>query len=80
MVDGLPRAYRFFSASDKSAKIRMYLFAEILHILNHSSEYNRWIWLRFVQDGVEILKKVLPEAQLLENSVAKVMRGARSGQ
>ena len=48
-------------------------FGKILHILDHSSESNRWIWLRFIQDGVKILKNVLPEAQLLENSVAKVM-------
>ena len=54
-------------------------FAKILDILGHSSESNRWIWLRVVQDGVKILKNVLPEAQLLENSVAKVMRGPRSG-
>ena len=53
-------------------------FANILDILGHSSESNRWIWLRFVQDGVKILKNVLPEAQLLKNSVAKVMRGLRS--
>ena len=67
-----------FSAGGKFAKIRMYFFAKILNILGHSSEFNRWIWLRVVQDGVEILKNVLPEAQLLENSVAKVMRRSRS--
>ena len=53
-------------------------FAKILDILGHSSESNRWIWLRLGQDGVKILKNVLPEAQLLENSVAKVMRRPRS--
>ena len=53
-------------------------FAKILDILDHSSESNRWISLRVVQDGVKILKNVLPEAQLLENSMATVMRILRS--
>ena len=64
-----------YSASGKSAKIRIEKICQILDILDHSSEFNRWIWVRFGQDGVKVLKNVLPEAQLLENSVAKVMRG-----
>ena len=43
-------------------------FGKIFDILGHTSESNRWIWLRVVQDRVQILKNVLPEAQLLENS------------
>ena len=54
-------------------------FANILYVLDHSSEFNRWIWPRFVQERVKILKNVLPEAQPLENSVAKVMHASRSG-
>ena len=54
-------------------------FAKILDILDHSSESNRWIWLRIIQDRVEVLKGVLPEAQLLENSVAKVIHALRLG-
>ena len=54
-------------------------FAKFLDILDHSSESNRWIWISFIQDGVKISKNVLPEAQLLENSVAKVMRRPMSG-
>ena len=53
-------------------------FAKILDILGHSSESNRWIWLRLGQDGVKMLTNVLPEAQLPENPVAKVMRRLRS--
>ena len=79
--DGLLSVSRaiLFSAGGKFAKIRVYFFAEILDILGHSSESNRWIWLRLGQDGVKVLKNVLPEAQLLENSVAKVMHALRSG-
>ena len=63
--ENLPKSERIF-------------FAKILDILGHSSEFNRCIWLRFVQDKAKILKNVLPEAQLLENSVANVMRDSRS--
>ena len=59
-------------------KFERNFFAKILDILDHSSESNRWIWLRVVQDRVKISKNVLPGAQLLENSVAKVMRDIRS--
>ena len=52
-------------------------FGKILDFLGHSSEFNRWIWPRFVEAKVKVLKNVLPEAQLLENSVAKVMRETR---
>ena len=60
-------------------KYKRNFFAKILDILDHSSESNRWIWLSLGQDGVKVLKNVLPQAQLLENSVAKVMHDSRSG-
>ena len=52
--------------------------AKILDMFDHSSEFNRWIWLRVAQDGAKILKNVLPEAQLLENSVAKIVNNLKS--
>ena len=79
--DGLfPFLEQYFSPPVSNLqKSERNFFAKILDILGHSSESNRWIWLRVVQDGVKILKNVLPEAQLLENSVAKVMHALRSG-
>ena len=79
--DGLfPFLEKYYSSPVANLqKSECIFFAKILHIFDHSSEFNRWIWLRLIQDKVKILKNVLPEAQLLENSVAKVMRGSRSG-
>ena len=74
-TDGFPFLEQYSSPPvanlQKSERI---FFAKILDILGHSSEFNRWICRRVVQDGVKVLKNVLPLAQLLENSVAKVMR------
>ena len=80
-TDGFPFLEQYYSPPGANLQTsECNFFTKILNILNilgHSSESNRWIWLRFVQDKVKALKDVLPEAQLLENSVAKVVRGLR---
>ena len=77
-TDGFPFLEQYSTPPGANLqKSECIFFAKILEILGHSSEFNRWIWLRIIQDGIKILKNVLPEAQLLENSVAKVMRGSR---
>ena len=52
----------YFPPVTKLQKSECNSFVEILDILGHSSESNRWICLRVVQDGAKILKNVLPEA------------------
>ena len=50
-------------ARRKFAKKRIEKFCQKNSNFSYSSESNRWIWLSLRQDGVKILKNVLPETR-----------------
>ena len=71
-TDGLLLSEQYsFAAVAKLQKFETRKFHENFDIFDHSSEFTKSFAISSRQSRVNILKNVLPKAQLLENSDAK---------